>query len=234
MSSPFVANSKIEIRPEYSDDALALKFTERFAAKLRFTSAWNRWSLWNGSVWRKDDTLSAYDLARQICRAESTTCGDDRLAPRIASAQTVAAVERLARADRRHAATVEQWDADLWLLNTPGGVVDLQTGAMRSARREDYCTKSTAVAPGGDCPTWLRFLDQVTVGNCELQAYMQRMCGYALTGITREHSFFFLFGAGANGKTVFLNTICGFLGDYAKTAPVETFIDSKIRITLLT
>ena len=50
---------------------------------------------------------------------------------RIASAKTVAAVERLAKADRRHAATVDQWDADPWLLNTPDGVVDLQTGKMR-------------------------------------------------------------------------------------------------------
>ena len=49
---------------------------------------------------------------------------------KIASAQKVAAVEKLARADREHAATVEQWDRDLWLLNTPSGIVDLRTGAQ--------------------------------------------------------------------------------------------------------
>jgi putative DNA primase/helicase len=53
------------------------------------------------------------------------------------------------------------------------------------------------------------------------------MCGYALTGVTREHALFFLYGTGANGKSVFLNTISGMMGDYAKTAPIETFIDSK-------
>jgi hypothetical protein len=39
--------------------------------------------------------------------------------PGSVSAKTVAAVERLAKADRRLAATVSQWDADLWQLNTP-------------------------------------------------------------------------------------------------------------------
>jgi putative DNA primase/helicase len=53
------------------------------------------------------------------------------------------------------------------------------------------------------------------------------MCGYALTGTTREHALFFLYGTGANGKSVFLSTLCGMMGDYAKTAPIATFIDSK-------
>ncbi len=33
--------------------------------------------------------------------------------------------------NRRHAATVDVWDADLWLLNTPAGVLDLKTGELR-------------------------------------------------------------------------------------------------------
>ena len=33
------------------------------------------------------------------------------------SAKTVAAVEMLARSDRRIAATVDQWDRDPWLFN---------------------------------------------------------------------------------------------------------------------
>jgi P4 family phage/plasmid primase-like protien len=171
--------------------------------------------------------LSVFDLARKVCREESEGCEDKRLSARIASAVTVAAVERLARADRRHAAINDQWDADPWMLNTPAGIVDLRTGAIRPAEREDYATKITAAGPGGECLRWLAFLSRVTNGNRELQDYMQRMAGYALTGVTREHALFFLYGTGANGKSVFLNTISGLMGDYAKTAPIETFIDSK-------
>jgi P4 family phage/plasmid primase-like protien len=140
---------------------------------------------------------------------------------------TVASVERLARADRRHAAVIEQWDSDAWLLNTPSGVVDLRNGAIRPARREDYATKITAAAPGGECPLWKSFLSRITGGDEELQRFLQKMIGYALTGVTREHALFFLYGLGANGKSVFVNTLSGLMGDYARTAPIEAFIDSK-------
>jgi P4 family phage/plasmid primase-like protien len=212
---------------EYADDTLALKFTERHKDDLRFTAAWGRWSMWDGCAWKQDETLSVFNLAREVCRETSAGCEDKRLAARIASAMTVAAVERLARADRQHATTIDQWDADPWLLNTPGGVCDLRTGKLRPAVREDYMTRITGAAPGRECPLWQTFLFRITDGDEELQRYLQRMCGYSLTGMTREHALFFLYGTGANGKSVFLNTFTGLMGDYARTAPVEAFIDSK-------
>jgi putative DNA primase/helicase len=98
---------------------------------------------------------------------------------------------------------------------------------MRQARIDDFCTKITAVAQGGDCPTWLGFLDRVTDGDRDLIAFLCRVCGYALTGSTREHALFFLYGTGANGKSVFLSTIAGILANYHTTAPIETFTASK-------
>jgi len=53
------------------------------------------------------------------------------------------------------------------------------------------------------------------------------MIGYALTGSTREHALFFLYGTGANGKSVFLSTIANLLGDYSKTAPASSFTASS-------
>ncbi len=215
-----------EDRPaEFSDDALALRFTEQYRDNLRYTAAWGRWSMWDGARWKKDETFNVFDLARNVCRAASKTC-QEKLAPRIASAVTVAAVERLARADRSHAATVEQWDADPWVLNTPAGAVDLRTGELHPARPANYCTKLTAVVPGGECPLWLSFLERITDGDKELQAFAQRMCGYSLTGSTREHALFFLHGSGANGKSVFVSTVSGVMGEYARTAPIEAFIAS--------
>ena len=40
-----------------------------------------------------------------------------------------------------------------------------------------------------------------------------------------EHVLFFLYGTGANGKSVFVNTLVGIWDDYAVTAPMETFVD---------
>jgi putative DNA primase/helicase len=212
---------------ECSEDALAARFTQRHADNLRYVAAWGRWYQFDGVCWVQDHTLHVFDRAREVCRAASAECAlKPATAARVASAATVAAIERLARADRRHAAVVDQWDSDRWLLNTPGGILDLRSGRIEPHRRESYCTKMTTVAPGGPCPLWNAFLDRITDGDRELQAFLCRMAGYALTGETREHGLFFLYGTGANGKSVFVNTLAGILNDYARAAAIETFIAS--------
>lgn len=215
--------------PQFSEDALALRFSRKYEGELRYVDGWGRWMCWDGTRWREDDTLAVFDRCRDVCRRASSECGDaqERAAIKIAAAQTVAAIERLARADRRHAAKIEQWDADPWLLNTPAGTVNLRTGEIHKHRREEYITKITAAGPSGDCPLWLRFLERVTGGDSELRSFLQRMIGYALTGSTRENALFFLYGSGANGKTVFLTTLAGVLGEYARTAPIEAFLASN-------
>ena len=216
-----------DVRPSsFTDEGLALEFTTQHRSTLRYVASWGRWMQWSGSVWKADTTLHVVDLSRAICRRASTNCNEARIAASIASAKTVGAVERLAKADRHHAATVEQWDCDPWLLNTPGGTVDLRTGKMRRHRAEDYLTKTTAVTPGGECPLWLRFLQRITAGDLDLQAYLQRIAGYSLTGSIREHALFFGYGTGANGKGVTINTISGIMGDYAAIATMETFTAS--------
>src|SRR5262249_33549555 len=69
--------------------------------------------------------------------------------------------------------------------------------------------------------------DRITGHDTELAAFIQRMLGYALTGSTQEQCLFFLYGRGANGKSVLLSTVAGILGDgYHTTAAIETFTTS--------
>lgn len=210
-----------------TEDALALAFTRRYHRDWRYVAAWGRWLVWDGRRWRNEETLAATDLIRGVCRHAALQADNPKLAAKLATSGTVGGVERLARADRRHAATTAEWDADPWLLNTPGGVVDLRTGRMRAHDRADRMTKITTATPGGDCPTWRRFLAEVTGGDADLQAYLQRVSGYCLTGSTQEHALFFLYGTGANGKSVFVNTLATILGDYAASAPMDTFMETR-------
>jgi len=216
---------------EYADDALALRFTAHHEHDLRFVNPWGKWLIWDGKRWRADETLEAYDLARAVAREASAELverkGPHKLAQAVASAKTVAAIEHLARADRRHASRTEDWDANPWLLNTPDGTVDLRTGSMRAHDRTDLITKMTTVAPGGECPLWLAFLDRVFEHDAGLIAFVQRVLGYSLTGSIQDHALFFLYGTGGNGKGVFLNTWHGILGDYSTIAAMETFAACK-------
>lgn len=136
----------------------------------------------------------------------------------------MSAVEKLTSADRQVAASVDQWDGDPWLLNTPTGTVDLRTGELRPSTREEFHSKCTAAppAPFADCPLWLAFLDRVMGGNDDLIAFLKRVFGYCLTGRTTEQALFFCYGVGANGKGVMMNTMRRILGDYATSTPMET------------
>jgi putative DNA primase/helicase len=102
--------------PAAAEDSIALLFAERYAHELRHVAAWGWWLSYDSSRWVRDETLHAFDLARAICREIAADC--EKAANAVASAKTVAAVERLAKADRRLAATTSQWDADGWAFNT--------------------------------------------------------------------------------------------------------------------
>jgi len=212
---------------KFSEDALALQFTSLHEKDLRYVEPWGKWMVYDGTCWREDAILDVFDKCRRVCRQASEEClreGSTPAAKKLASASTVAAVHRLATSDQRTAATTAQWDSSIYLLNTPGGAIDVCTGEKRPCVREDFCTKITAVAPGGPCPLWRHFLGQVTDWNAELESFLQRMVGYSLTACTCEECLFFLFGLGANGKSKFIGAISGMMGSYAKTAPIETFI----------
>jgi putative DNA primase/helicase len=113
------------------------------------------------------------------------------------------------------------------LLNTPAGVVDLATGEVLPHDPSLLLTQITSASPGTACPLWQDFLATITAGDPDLQAYLQRLAGYCLTGLTSEQAFVFLHGTGANGKSVFLGTIERVLGSYAATATLDTFMASR-------
>lgn len=215
--------------PEGSDIALADVFSARHVGQVIYVAAWVQWLRWDGCRWAKEDTLAVFDLARAVCRDAAREIGrrNEPVAARIASGATVAAVERLARADRRHARSADAFDTDPWALNTPGGVVDLRTGQLRLHRPGEMVTKATSVAPSGDCPRWRRFILEIVQGNEEIAAYLQRWAGYILTGEIRDHAFLVIIGPGGNGKTLFVNMLSHVMGDYAATAPMETFMATK-------
>ena len=192
--------------PASSEDALALAYAERHANDTRHVAAWSRWMLYDGARWNTDATLHVFNRARVICPEVALECARPAA---VVAAKTVAAVVQLARADRRLAATAEQWDANHMQLVTagdddiPAAAYDLATGIAGAPDPFAYMTKATAcgAAPVGTaCPQWSAFLDRITAGNAELQDFLQRYIGYCCAGLTIEHAFVFAYGTGANSR----------------------------------
>jgi putative DNA primase/helicase len=218
--------------PEYSEIEVADRFANAYAPQLRYITKRKQWLVWNGKRWHADDTDYVGNLAKLHCKDEAALCAispgnTNAQARALCSDKTIRAVLRIAAVDPRIASTVTAWDQDAWLLGTPDGVVELRTGVFRPARPEDHITKSTRVSPNGDCPMFLRFLKRATAENVDLQEYLQRLCGYILTGDTSEESLHFNYGPGGGGKGTFMHAIEAILGDYHTGTSIATLTEAK-------
>jgi putative DNA primase/helicase len=206
-----------------TEDSGAELFVQRHGDQIRYCHSTGAWFLWNGVRWQRDFTGSTYQQVREIAR-ELGEDQDHRGRKVIGKTSFASGIERFARSDPDVAVMIDYWDSNPWLLGTPSGAVDLETGRHRGAMRSDAITKSTVCSPlETGCPRWLQFLSETTAGDADLIRFLQQWCGYCLTGITREHALVFVYGPGGNGKSVFLNVITAIMGDYATTAAMDTF-----------
>jgi putative DNA primase/helicase len=209
-----------------TEDSLAIELISRHP-ELRYCADLGGWLVYDGTRYERDQTLYVYDCVRQMNREAANIKGDSGAKKTLLKAATVNAIATLARSDRRCVCVAYDFDCDIWALNTPAGVLNLTTGAMQPHDPSQLLTRVTAVAPGGEAPTWLRFLNETTGGDNDLEQYLQRLAGYCLTGSVQEQMLAFFYGPGGNGKGTFLNTLRDVLGDYAQVANIATFTASK-------
>ncbi|WP_210252975.1 phage/plasmid primase, P4 family [Beijerinckia sp. L45] len=235
-------------------DRAARVLAERHAGTLRYCHDAKRWFVWDSVLWRRDCSEHVLLRIRAIAR-ELGTDPEGLVGRNTGGVTFIAGAERLARSEPALAATAKTWDADPWSLGTPGGSVDLRVRRSEPSEAQAEpralsvpapaahdngpndllpadpvhgITRATAVAPSdtATCPIWLRFLDETFGGDAELIGFIQRFCGYALTGATAEQGLVYGWGPGGNGKSVFLNTLLGVLSDYARPATFAALVSN--------
>lgn len=222
-------NESDETRPAVltdTDIANACRLADAHGQNIRFTEA-RGWLVWDGQRWAADDSgIRVQGLAKETAThivSEATGEDDSRIlrhARRSQSRGGIEAMIHLVRSEPGILAPLDAFDSDPWLLNVANGTLDLRAGTLRPHRREDHLTKLVPIVfdEMADCPQWIEFLDRVTGQIEELRAYLRRLAGYLLTGVTTEQTFHFLYGEGANGKSVFCEIIAQLLGEYAMIA----------------
>jgi P4 family phage/plasmid primase-like protien len=214
---------------EYTDDDAgnAELFIDRFGYDLRYVHGLGNWIIFDGR-WRQDDDKG---ILRQVKRfrkellvAAASGISDRKAedaaierAQQMGKVRTIRDMLTLAESDARVALTLSDIDNDPWLVGAGNAVIDLRTGEARTHSRECYITKWLAVDydPDATCPRWRAFIEEIFL-DPEVARYVWKAIGYSLTGIVWEKVFFFLYGGGNNGKTIFSDTIFKFLGGYAK------------------
>jgi putative DNA primase/helicase len=214
----------------YTELWLAQHLADFYGEDTKFCAERGSWFVWDNDagLWRRDEqSLQTLRRIQTVCKASALFVRNDprfgseaaalRMARQIETARTVKGIEYLARSQPEVALAASSLDQDLWVLNTPGGLIDLRTGRVRSARREDYCTRTAAVAldEWGDCPEFFLFLEAITCGDEELQDWLQVFFGMLLTGDTSLHVLTMFIGSGRNGKSTLADLVLRIMGGYA-------------------
>ncbi|MFD7281019.1 phage/plasmid primase, P4 family [Streptomyces sp. NPDC059862] len=221
-----------ELLPDsLTDRGNAKLFVKRYAQDYRHVPGLG-WCRWDSVRWQIDenDTVlwAAGDLAEAIATTDPrgfySTSALQQHRRRALSTSGINAMLAQARTAPGMALNAALLDADPYTLCTPGGIVDLCTGLMRTADpNKDFHSRSTTVAPElMSTPLWDRFLSD-TFGDgpegAEMISFLHLLLGYSITGDVGAQVMPFLFGSGKNGKSVLLDVVMRLVGDYADAAP---------------
>ena len=128
-------------------------------------------------------------------------------------------------AEPKAAIDFDEFDRHDHLLVVGNGTVDLRTGELLAHDPAHLMTHKVEhnYDPEVDAPRWRQFLLEIMDGDTDKVAFLQRLVGYSLTGSTREQAFAVLYGTGANGKSVFTNTLATVFGDIVGVASFSAF-----------
>ena len=96
--------------------------------------------------------------------------------------------------------------------------------AIKGHKRSDLMTQIVPVSydKKAMCPKWNAFLERM-LPNDDVRRMVQVASGLGLVGLTVQ-KLFFHYGFGANGKSVYMETLSRLFGDIAVTLPSESFI----------
>jgi putative DNA primase/helicase len=147
---------------------------------------------------------------------------------RTSRAPHLRAMIEMAKSEAGMTVRLSEFDADPMLLGVTNGVLDLATGALLPVSPDVLVSKRCSVAydPTARCQRFDKFMVEVQP-DADVRVFMQRLMGYCLTGNINEQMFAFLYGHGANGKSVFIELMAWLLGDYARKIPTEMLMQHQ-------
>jgi putative DNA primase/helicase len=127
--------------------------------------------------------------------------------------------------------TGREWDSNPYLLPFQNGVLDLRTHTFRPGRPDDHVKTICPIEWRGfdaPAPRWEKFLFEILNGDVDVIAYLKRLFGYGIAGLTVEHFLPIFWGPGGrNGKGSLLEILGHVLGPLAGPVPGELMLEQK-------
>lgn len=221
--------------PRYmmSDTGSGFLFADWAKDMARYCYSHKKWYVYDGVKWTPDEGGEVIALCKQLAIGVwASAAGKSDAVTRFATKwQQQRQLETILRsAASVYPVSERDFDKDPMLLNCLNCTLDLRTMQSHNHRPEDVLTQVAGVKydPTAECSRWTQFIQEVTEGDKRKAEYLQRLCGYGLTGLTKEEKFCILYGPTTrNGKGTFTETIMALMGSYAASVRPETIARSK-------
>lgn len=232
----------------YDDTGNAERFKDMYGDLVRWNGDISQWMVFNGINWEVDEggvlIHNLVDTSVERIREENLPVPEEKL--KSDDPDDIKLVEKAQENQMKWytrsrnnagknnlkaelksylASNESAFDKEDMHFNTQEGVVDLTSGEVFEQEASQFNSKVSNVAfdPYAECPTWLKFLEQV-IPDAETRDYVQKCVGYSLTASTREQCLFFLYGSGRNGKSVFIDIVKEIAGSYAGNIQADSLM----------
>lgn len=209
-------------------------FAHLFKDKVIYDHDEDAWYIFNGHIWEFDKckkTLNLVESVAKIYEQATSQINYEYAAKlerfhkaRISSLRKKSGIKNVLELAEAKLPLTEEWDSDPYLLAVKNGIIDLKTGKLRAGKPDDYmrnCSQTEFKELDEPCEQWMQFLNELFPNNPEIPEFLQRLFGYAISGLSVEHVFVTFYGRrGRNGKDVMLETLCNVLGN-ALASPIS-------------
>lgn len=212
-------------RAESSNDAFSdARMAETIADEVLdhgYCWAYGRgWLKWTGLRWEDCSDIAVGEAVRQwaLARWTAASRGPDTVSTQVDGWRSMLAYSRQRTTLGMARGLVEQlpsaFDSHPDLINTPSGIVDLETLHVMPHDPTMLMTKMTGARyrPDADHHDWKQALHALPKN---VQHYMQIRLGQAITGhMTPDDLLIIMQGSGENGKSTLTEAISEAIGDY--------------------
>lgn len=232
-------------------------YADVFKNYARFCPESKCWFVYNGKYWETDvGNVKAMGLCQELANSlsrygASLTDNDTSKEAFLKHAATWQNRHKretiLKDAQPIYQVKAKEFNANPDLLNLENGTLHLDTLDFTNHSPDDLLSKMANVEyrPDAKCERWEQFIKEIMQSDNQIDTnpqtdnvellnsivtmgdYLQRVIGYALTGTCSEEQFWILHGTNRNGKGVFVESITGMLGDYARNARAETIAQRR-------
>ncbi|MFJ4126548.1 phage/plasmid primase, P4 family [[Kitasatospora] papulosa] len=238
VQAPAVTDTPVLLPPMLTDRGNAKLFAQLYSDQFRHVEGLG-WYCWDQFRWKrvggeKAALWAAGDMAEQMSHTDPRGVFSDREIAqhrrRTMSTSGMKALLHQAKAAPVLSLDPDVLDGDAYSLCTPAGVVDLRNGRLHKPDPlRDLHSRATNVAPQATpTPRWHAFLDDTfgaDIKGQEMIDFLHLLLGYSITGDVGAQVLPFLWGKGANGKSVLLDVMIQVMGDYADAAPPGFLMD---------